>query len=186
MGDRDHGDVQVGGLDVGAGWSVPRRVDASRHRLPVPSARVPGDNDNGLSGGRLLGVDVFTDDGLCHSFSNDASLLLPTHVLTGNYIVLSRPTMMNDDGLGATSSPGFFAVVGVSSTPVTVDISFRGRVRTSADGQVSRFAPGEMGTFTLNQGDDLQIVGGAPPTCIAGSVEGGVTYGNVGSEYDLK
>ena len=33
-------------------------------------------------------------DGECFSYSNDASLLLPTHVLTGDYIVVSRATML--------------------------------------------------------------------------------------------
>lgn len=138
-------------------------------------------------------------DGECFSFTNDASLLLPTHTLTGNYMVLSRPSMLTqitEDGLfgpqtSLIGSPGFFAVVGASATPVTVDITFRGRVAAGTTGGVRAFNPGESGSFTLNQGDVLQIVGQLPTTCSPGfteSVLGGaatIDYCNVGSDYDL-
>lgn len=141
---------------------------------------------SGFFGDDCAGADPLNpNDGLCHSFSNDASLLLPTHVLTGNYIVLSRPTMMNSQTGGTSSSPGFFAVVGASSTPVTVDILFRGRVVASTDGQVRAFAPGESGTFTLNQGDVLQIVAGSPSSCTPGRTEMGISYCVVSDDYDL-
>lgn len=135
--------------------------------------------------GELLSGSGDPFDGQCFSFSNDASLLLPSHVLTGNYIVLSRPTLSLDQGFGPSSSPGFFTVVGASPTAVTVSIQFRGRVVASADGAVSSYAPGSSGTFTLNQGDVLQIVGAAPSSCTPAGSESGVTYCNVGSDYDL-
>lgn len=136
-------------------------------------------------------------DGQCFSYTNDASLLLPTHVLTGNYMVMSRPSMLTrvTDGLGSQTfgSPGFFTIVGVSPTPVTVDIQFRGRV--AAGGAIRAFNAGESGSFTLNQGDVLQIVGQLPTSCtpgytdtIPGGIFGGSTtvdYCTVGSEYDL-
>ncbi|MEZ4337608.1 MAG: IgGFc-binding protein [Sandaracinaceae bacterium] len=131
-------------------------------------------------------------DNVCYSFSNDASLLLPAHVMTGNYIALSRPTLMNsiDQGLGpsTSSSPGFVTIVGVSPTPVTVNVAYRGTV--VAGSGVSGGGPGSMETFTLNQGDVVQLVGGAPSTCTPGftdTVGSGVTvtYCNTGDQYDL-
>src|SRR5690606_27259126 len=100
-------------------------------------------------------------------------------------VVLSWPTMMLDRGSGPSSSPGFFAVVGTSATPVEVNIVFRGNVLASSDGQVRAFAPGETGTFTLNQGDVLQIAAGSPSTCTPGHVEGSDRYCLIGPEYDL-
>jgi hypothetical protein len=124
-------------------------------------------------------------DGECFSFTNDASLLLPTHVMTGNYMVLSWPTNQVERSGNLSASPGFFAVVGVSPEPVTVNIQFSGHVTASADGSVRAFSPGEMGSFTLNQGDVLQIVGGSPPSCTPGEVDGTTTYCEVGDAYDL-
>lgn len=97
------------------------------------------------------------------SFTNDASLLLPSHVLTGNYIVLGRPSMYNRFDGSTGGSPGFFTVVSASETPVSVDITFRGR--TVAGSSIPAFNPGQTGTFTLNRGDALQIVGAQPTSC---------------------
>lgn len=145
-----------------------------------------------------------------NSFSNDASLLLPTHTLTGNYIVMSRPThqirQVYQDALPphtvagdfTSASPGFFALVGVSASS-SVDITFTSHVVASADGQVTAFAPGETGSFTLGRGDVLQITSGAPATCTdsgPGDTQTNVPIGlgiyniqvhycAVGNDYDL-
>lgn len=114
--------------------------------------------------------------GTVNSFSNDASLLLPAHAMTGNYMVMSRPTHMieriatnQDDPLDTAtftnSSPGFFTLVGVDPTAVTVDITFSADVVASGDGRVRAFRRGETGTFTLAQGDVLQVATGQPSTC---------------------
>ncbi|MEQ9076535.1 MAG: IgGFc-binding protein [Sandaracinaceae bacterium] len=100
------------------------------------------------------------------SFSNDASLLLPTHVMTGNYTVLSWPALMlRRDGMESTS-PGFATIVGVSETPVQVTVQFRGDV--VAGPGVTAQGTGSSATYTLNQGDVLQLVGGAPSSCTVG------------------
>src|SRR5690606_39088814 len=107
------------------------------------------------------------------SYTNDASLLLPSHVTTGNYMVLSRASMLNeiDQGFGAqqSGSPGFFTVVGVEETPVEVVVNVRGNVEAGSG--VSAMSPGGSGTYTLNQGDVLQIVGQVPTTCTPGDSE---------------
>ncbi|MCB9591640.1 MAG: IgGFc-binding protein [Sandaracinaceae bacterium] len=134
-------------------------------------------------------------DGQCFSFSNDASLLLPAHVMTGNYIALSRPSLMNQitqDGIfgpttSTSGSPGFITIVGVDPSPVTVTVQYRGRV--VAGSGVSAGGTGSTGTFTLNQGDVVQLVGDIPPSCTPGftdSVTGAtVDYCTVSDEYDL-
>lgn len=130
-------------------------------------------------------------DNVCFSHTNDASLLLPAHVMTGNYVVMSRPTMLTqiDQGLGPQGipSPGFFAVVGVSETPVTVDIRFT--ANTVAGSGVAAQSPGSNGTFTLNRGDVLQIVSAVPGSCTPGATDNvngvTITYCNTGPTYDL-
>lgn len=126
-------------------------------------------------------------DGECFSFSNDASLLLPTHVMTGNYIAMSRPTMLLgfDDLFGTTlsGSPGFVTIVGVSPTPVNVTVQYGGRV--SAGPGVTAGGVGSTGSYTLNQGDVLQLVSELPSSCTPGASDPGVTYCTVGADYDL-
>jgi hypothetical protein len=114
--------------------------------------------------------------GTVNSFSNDASLLLPAHAMTGNYMVVSRPTHLiertatnqddpSDTATFMNSSPGFFTLVGVDETAVSVDITFSADVVASGDGRVRAFRRGETGSFTLAQGDVLQVATGQPATC---------------------
>jgi hypothetical protein len=144
-----------------------------------------------------------------NSFSNDASLLLPTHTLTGNYIVMSRATHFlrrhytneddpSDNGDLFGMSPGFFTLVGVSESS-SVDITFTSHVVASTDGAVRAFAPGETGTFTLGRGDVLQVTSGVPATCtpvgapdtqqiqtdIFTFYDLDIYYCQVGDDYDL-
>ncbi|MEC7520515.1 MAG: IgGFc-binding protein [Myxococcota bacterium] len=133
-----------------------------------------------------------------YSFSNDASLLLPAHVMTGNYTILSRPTLMLRQDGSESSSPGFATIVGVSETPVQVTVQFRGDV--VAGPGVSAQGTGSSATYTLNQGDVLQLVGGAPSSCTVGDSETleipspipffppttvTIDYCTVGDQYDL-
>jgi len=135
-------------------------------------------------------------DGQCFSFSNDASLLLPAHVMTGNYIAMSRPTMLNQitqDGIfgpmtSLSGSPGYITIVGVSESPVTVNVQYRGRVVGGSG--VTAAGPGSTGSFTLNQGDVVQLVGEVPTTCpTVGDTEsvGAATieYCTLSDDYDL-
>lgn len=125
---------------------------------------------------------IFDLDGQCFSFSNDASLLLPTHVLTGNYLITSFPThTIRDTRSGSPvmgSSPGFFSVVGTDPAGSSVAVTFSAPVIASTDGSVRAFAAGETGTFTLAEGDVLQVLAAPPSTCTPTSTDnvGGVRF----------
>lgn len=133
-------------------------------------------------------------DSRCNSFTNDASLLLPTHVLTGNYLVTAFPTRQNrQSGLGSSqmaSTPGFFTVAAAEAGTTTVEITFASHVLAGTTGPVTAFAPGSTGSFTLQQGDVLQIFSAAPSSCTVGGsdmldVFTRMEYCRVGAEYDL-
>lgn len=127
------------------------------------------------------------------SYSNDASLLLPTHVLTGDYMVMARPTLTNErEGLfgikQVQSNPGFVAIVGTQATPVDVDVTFTSNVRASTSGTaVTAYAPGQTGRFKLGQGDVLQLVSAGATTCTPTSFPpvSGAQSCVSGPEYDL-
>ena len=94
-----------------------------------------------------------------NSFTNDASLLLPEHTLTGQYMISHWPTFGVGSGMGSSVSwfafqPGFFAVVGVNdNTQVTID--FNGRTAPGTPGQMEA---GDSTTISLNRGDVAQIM----------------------------
>ena len=128
-------------------------------------------------------------DGRCFSFTNDASLLLPTHVLTGSYIGVSRAThYLRVEGREA-ASPGFLAVVGVDEAPVTVEVRSRAFVSASADGAVTAMDPGTTQSFTLAAGDVLQLASALPtegcPSEWVMEAEYDVGYCDLGDDWDL-
>ena len=127
-----------------------------------------------------------------YTHTNDASLLLPVHTLTGNYLVMARPTLFNEEyptegscGGGGdqipcpepytSSTPGFLAVVGVEPDPVEVEIVAASYTAASADGSIPALAPGDTHTFTLGQGEVLQLVSAAPEQCAQGSPSDEIT-----------
>lgn len=141
-----------------------------------------------------------------YSYSNDASLVLPVHALTGNYIVISRPsnyieTVLHNptsgDAMNTVRSPGFFAVVAVDGH-ASVSVHFTANVLASIDGtSVRAFHVGDTGSFSLTRGQVLQVLTDTPPTCNRIAMEtqtfpGGTPpvtqdafYCEVGPEYDL-
>jgi hypothetical protein len=121
------------------------------------------------------------------SHTNDASLLLPTHTLTGNYFVVSRPTMFNErtptgsdcGGAGeipcpeavVSSTPGFVAIVGVEEKPTRVEVTVSSHTNAGARGSVPALAPGDTHEFTLDRGEVLQLVSSTPSVCPADSFQ---------------
>ncbi len=90
----------------------------------------------------------------CYSYSNDASLLLPTTALTGTYRVtglLGEQTFLNK-GNGS-----YVAITGTEdNTTVNVKVSATGDIIAGADVQAT--AAGGTATFTLNAGEVVELV----------------------------
>ncbi len=79
----------------------------------------------------------------CYSYTNDASLLLPSHVLTGSYLAMSRAThVLRRDG-ELSGASGFVGIVNVEDREITVTVRSRAHTLASADGAVPALAPGE-------------------------------------------
>jgi hypothetical protein len=103
--------------------------------------------------------------GGCFSYTNDASLVLPTTAIGLEYYVMSYPTLNvgqeSPFGGGAqmSSQPGFVAVTATADgTQVTVTAS--ANVRGGSG--VGPINAGGTGTYTLNKGDVLQLETAVP------------------------
>ena len=82
----------------------------------------------------------------CYSYSNDASLLLPTNVATGDYGILAWPSF--------AATPGFLAVVAtVDDTSVTVNPA--GRVQGVPGTGPALMVRGDTYTYTLAKAGDV-------------------------------
>jgi hypothetical protein len=133
--------------------------------------------------------------GACYSYTNDASILLPTSALRGEYYVMGYPTMHLgfSDGFGGNqwvNLPGFVNITATQDgTMVTVESSADVR---SGPG-VNALSSGQSGTYTLNAGDVLQLASGSAPNaetpqpgkpCSSDPIQG-VTYCPSAATIDL-
>ncbi len=101
-----------------------------------------------------------------NSFSNDASLLLPTTALGTDYYAMAYPTFhigFIDTFFGGTTwqdSPGFITITATEDgTQVTVTSS----AHTRSGSGVGALSPGQSGSYQLNRGDVLQLSSGVMP-----------------------
>lgn len=98
----------------------------------------------------------------CFSFSNDASLLLPTTALTTNYRVTGQP------GWPIASIGPYFAVTGtVDGTTVTVLNGLGTTIMAGAD--IQQTGPGSVLTFNINKGEVVELVG-SPSSDMSGTL----------------
>ena len=119
----------------------------------------------------------------CHSYTNDASLLLPTTVLRDEYIVISRQTFGVGRGGNTTPLPGFFAVI-ATEDGTKVDVSYS--AFTEPGKSVAAKGPGQSAAYTLNAGEVLQVVSKRVSTpCAQTSSDAQATYCDMGPKYDL-
>jgi hypothetical protein len=106
-----------------------------------------------LSGDCKKGRDRTPGDGKCFSFSNDASLLLPDHVLTNEYMVISQQTRAayidGPFGPQLSASPGYFAVVATKPGQTKVSITFAGDSQVGMLG-IQAYKKGDTASFSLN------------------------------------
>jgi len=98
----------------------------------------------------------------CFSYSNDASLLLPTPALTGNYRVIGQRGWAKD------GVPAYVAVVGTAdATKVTVSVSPTGAV--AAGNGIAAAGGGQSLNLSLERGEVVELVG-TPSTDLAGTL----------------
>jgi hypothetical protein len=86
----------------------------------------------------------------CLSYSNDASLLLPSTALTASYRITAQAGWSNY-GMGA-----YFAVTGTKdNTTVTVKVSAKGAIL--AGGGIQAAGPNSVFTFPINKGEVVEL-----------------------------
>lgn len=94
----------------------------------------------------------------CFSYTNDASLLLPTTALTGNYRIAGSPAWRDTTNESTFTYPPYFAVTGTQNgTTVTVKTSPKGAI--AGGGGVPATPGGGTATFSLDAGDVMLVVG---------------------------
>jgi hypothetical protein len=109
-----------------------------------------------------------------YSYTNDASLLLPRHVLadqngTSTYLVVSRPTfeIYEQPPIGPLDymwHPGMFAVVGTEDG-TQVDVTFAANT-LAGTGVPQAYQPGQSASFSLDAGGVLMIAAGHNDQCV--------------------
>lgn len=94
-------------------------------------------------------------------FSNDASLLLPSHVVGDEYYVMTREQSFD-------RLRGYLTVVGINEEPTQVEIKVTARTQPGVGG-IPALQPGETFVATLEQFDVLNIETHAPGADLTGS-----------------
>jgi len=102
----------------------------------------------------------------CFSFTNDASLLLPSTAMTGNYRITGqtgwvRPPDPSDPNSKEVAVAGpYFVVTGTANgTSVTVNLSPTAKIM--GGGGVPSTKGGGSVTFSVNAGDVVEVIGSA-------------------------
>ena len=123
----------------------------------------------------------------CFTYTNDASLLLPITTLGNHYIAIARPTFevqfVQSGFTQYLNGPGFISVVGAAPGRTTVTITFSAATLAGNGGVVKAYKAGATDTFSLAQGDVLQLLSDIPAMCTPDRTEdssnanGPVTYG---------
>jgi hypothetical protein len=116
------------------------------------------------------------ENGGMFSYTNDASLLLPAHVLTGRYVVASYMPLSRSfgtsggfggDEVDPLKLPGYVAIVAISPGTTTVSLSASGNIVADAGGRIRRTMRGGTLNFTLERGEVAHVMVEAPPDCTA-------------------
>jgi hypothetical protein len=107
------------------------------------------------------------------SYTNDATLLLPSHVLTGDYVGLTYvPFSRRSRQTGPFPIPpdyakyaDYIAVVGITPEPTEVQVEVRGNVAGESAGIFADTPAGGNVHFTLHRGQVAHIANLPPPNC---------------------
>ena len=117
-----------------------------------------------LTGDCKLGNDSDPSDGKCYSYSNDASLLLPEHALSKEYMVIARASTALTIDTTQVSSPGFLAVTATKPGNTKVTVTFTADTQAGTGG-VTAYTRGQTVNFSVPQWGVLQILSRMPSAC---------------------
>ena len=132
-----------------------------------------------------LGYDAIPGDGKCYSYSNDASLLLPEHALSKEYMVIARPTMGIKKSSTMIFSPGFMAVTATKAGNTKVSVTFSADTQAGTGG-VNSYIRGQTVSFTVPRWGVLQILSKMPKTCnLVKTDKLGTSYCDLSGTTDL-
>ena len=164
-------------------FSVRATVPAYRIESNVP---VTVHQFNPLTFSEPVNCTSGSEGGRCFSYTNDASLLLPTHALTGSYLLMSRAAHLVTAGTARSASPGFVTIVGAGTETIPVTVRTHAYIAGGIDGVMQRHVPGENFTLMLAPGEVIQLVTEVPARCPVTPVFDGVNeVCPLGSDYDL-
>lgn len=113
-------------------------------------------------------------------YSNDASLLLPAHILGTSYVGLTPETVIRRAG-SATGTPtgNMNGTLVIVSPQDNTQVTVRANARTLAGvGGVTAMAAGESRTFTLASYEVLQLSSDVPAGMASGSTTGNLQCAN--------
>ena len=126
-------------------------------------------------------------DGKCYSYTNDASLLLPEHSLSKEYMVITLPThailAYGKTKLGM--APGLFAVVATKPGTTKMTVVFSANAHGYSTG-IDNYTKGQTASFKMKQFDVAQLVSQMPSSCTYVKTDSqGHRYCNLSQTTDL-
>ncbi|NMC71686.1 MAG: hypothetical protein GYA57_16685 [Myxococcales bacterium] len=110
------------------------------------------------------------------SYTNDATLLYPTHVLTGDYVAATYVPFTRASGMSGGPFPtppdfmkyaDYVAVVGIAPEPTDVEVWVAGET-AGAGGRWDGTPLGGTIRFTLRRGEVAHVAAAPPPDCVDG------------------
>jgi len=109
----------------------------------------------------------------CYSYSNDATILYPSHTLLGDYIgvsyvPLSSLSMPTGTSPIAVQIPGYLAIVGTAAAPTRVQIRPSVAVAADGGGRWAATPAGTMFSFVIARGEVAHVLPATPPQCVRG------------------
>ncbi len=157
-----------------ARWAY--RVQSSRpvtvyQFSPLDAMKVSGTACSSSSSCTATGQGGTCTSGKCNYFSytNDASLLLPAHILGTSYVGMAPEHIVSKStGLGTAYSVGLNAHLTIVGTSDGTTVTVKSSARTLSGGSVAAIDKGATKQFTLNSYDVLQIATDNPANVAAG------------------
>lgn len=146
---------------AGGAYHLTSSVPVTAWQFSPLDYQMPAANCAGLPAGTTV----------CLSVSNDASLLLPSTAMTGNYRLFGRSARLEGGGIDYTSSQGGFAITATANnTVVKLQLTSQrmpmvgtgqkiGAATLAAGPGVTAAMPGDTVTYNMQAGDVVELEG---------------------------